>query len=187
MYSLGLDQEKHLTQTPHVDIGSNAPSLREAWPHMDDGTTPDRPVSDRASSTARSKKKRRGLGRLWKIITGAPSKTHERPYAERRPAHEDEDEPLAPPPPLSYLVNRGSAQSERSMNMMGQGRHVSMPSLTYKLKRAAASPLKLGSERRGRHRQLPERSEQLTTLPDGGAFSVSGQQRRRARGRRIRG
>ena len=91
-----------------------------------------RPSLTRASSDANIKKKKRhGLGRLWKIITGSPSKTHELAGVDLGPPHvEEEDLPLAPPPPLSYLVNRGSTQSERSVNMVGQGRHVSMPSLT---------------------------------------------------------
>lgn len=127
--SLGLDQDKHFAQTPHVDIGSNAPSLREAWPRMEDGMR-ERTSSDRASST-HVKKKKRGLGRLWKIFTGVPNKPHVLPGMNGGPLREEEfeDFPLAPPPPLSYLVDR-YPQSERSMNMMGQGRHVSMPSLT---------------------------------------------------------
>lgn len=125
-----MDQDKHFAQTPHVDIGSNAPSLREAWPRMED-SIPERRSSDRASLSPLVKKKKRGLGRLWKVITGGPNKTHVLQGGNDPPREEEyEDLPLAPPPPLSYLVNRHSSQSDRSINMMGQGRHVSMPSLT---------------------------------------------------------
>jgi hypothetical protein len=98
---------------------------------MEDGTL-GRPSLDRGPSSTHVKtKKRRGLGRLWKIITGAPNKKRELPDMDYcPPGEEEEDLPLAPPPPLSYLVNRGSSQSERSMSMMGKGQHASMPSLT---------------------------------------------------------
>ncbi|KAF8573527.1 hypothetical protein K439DRAFT_1642931 [Ramaria rubella] len=125
---IGLDQEKYLSHTPHVDLGSNAPSLREAWPRIEDGGASDRPAATSSSTTVK-KKKRRAISKLWKIITGAPNKELNRVVPDPRPPHEEEEEdlPLAPPPPLSYLVNRSSSQSERSM---GPGRHVSMPSLT---------------------------------------------------------
>jgi len=126
---LGLDQDKHFAQARQVDIGSNAPSLREKWPRNENK---ERRHPEIPSSTS-PKKKKRGIGRLWKIITGSSAKAEETAHATGRPSHEleDEDLPLAPPPPLSYLVNRSSAQSERSMNVIGSGRHVSMPSLSF--------------------------------------------------------
>ncbi|KAF8504248.1 hypothetical protein BU17DRAFT_58239 [Hysterangium stoloniferum] len=126
---LGLDQDKQFAQARQVDIGSNAPSLREKWPHDENKGR----HNVKISSPISPKKKKRGIGRLWKIITGSSAKVQETAHITGRPSHEleDEDLPLAPPPPLSYLVNRSSVQSERSMNIVGSGRHVSMPSLSF--------------------------------------------------------
>lgn len=73
-------------------------------------------------------KKRRGLSRLWglvtgtsKLETGAPPDPSQRRSFDR--VHVD-DYPLAPPPPLSYLVGRGTGDNGGSAL-----RHVSTPSL----------------------------------------------------------
>lgn len=132
---------------------------------MDDGTV-GRTSLDRTPSTTVKKKKRRGIGKLWRIITGTPTKAHDHPgVVDSRPPHQEEDDedlPLAPPPPLSYLVNRGNSQSERSMTMMSQGRHVSMPSLT--LSNGAHHP-RSNSAPSGVGVSLSSPSDQSSTLP----------------------
>ncbi|KAI0032236.1 hypothetical protein K488DRAFT_86038 [Vararia minispora EC-137] len=70
------------------------------------------------------KKKKKGLAKLWGIVTGtsksqtAPSESN----PQMRSIDREDDYPLAPPPPMSYLANRGSQRD-------GGQRHVSTPSL----------------------------------------------------------
>ena len=72
-------------------------------------------------------KKRKGLSRIWGFVTGTSKlETGAPPDKQRRSfdrVHVD-DYPLAPPPPLSYLVGRGTSDNGGSAL-----RHVSTPSL----------------------------------------------------------
>ncbi|KAF8274444.1 hypothetical protein EI94DRAFT_1794235 [Lactarius quietus] len=73
-------------------------------------------------------KKKKGLAKIWRLVTGSsknddasvPNVSHARSLDR---AHDD-DYPLAPPPPLSYLVSRGTGD-----NGGAALRHVSTPSL----------------------------------------------------------
>ena len=74
-------------------------------------------------------KKKKGLAKIWRLVTGSsksdvaaslPNLSHVRSLDR---AHDD-DYPLAPPPPLSYLVSRGTGD-----NGGPALRHVSTPSL----------------------------------------------------------
>lgn len=109
-FSVALQREEsYLAAHPQaVDIGSNAPTLRlsETWQNEPAQPEP---------SEARTSKKSKGLKKIWKIVTGTSSKSvaHVNPTTERQ----IDDGPLAPPPPLSYLVNGSRA------------RHISTPSL----------------------------------------------------------
>ncbi|KAF9474233.1 hypothetical protein BDN70DRAFT_885073 [Pholiota conissans] len=67
----------------------------------------------------KTKKKKGGLAKIWRVITGK-NEDHNRDSTRRLEGNED-DLPLAPPPPLSYLVNRGPGE--------GGMRHASTPSL----------------------------------------------------------
>ncbi|KAJ7901828.1 hypothetical protein B0H14DRAFT_2668619 [Mycena olivaceomarginata] len=99
-----------------IDVGTARRS--QLWPTMEPETTyADQTVQDKP------KKKKKGLAKIWGMVTGSsktqnasgsrePSQSFERTY---------DDVPLAPPPPLSYLVNRGRASEG--------GRHSSTPSL----------------------------------------------------------
>ncbi|KAG6830165.1 hypothetical protein H0H92_001894 [Tricholoma furcatifolium] len=74
------------------------------------------------------KKKKKGLAKIWGIVTGSKKQSG----AVRRDAAQsldktDDDSPLAPPPPLSYLVNRGP--SELRPAGRGPGSNPSLPSL----------------------------------------------------------
>ncbi|THH07989.1 hypothetical protein EW145_g3017 [Phellinidium pouzarii] len=124
---LALDREKqsmHMRPTT-VDLGSNAPSIRPSgqWPRrasmsMDRMGTPtegDRP------------KKKKGLAKIWGIVTGHRSaKTGILTRGESHSVDRSEDDmPLAPPPPLSYLVNRTS----RERTMSTATHRTSMPSV----------------------------------------------------------
>ncbi|EIN12008.1 hypothetical protein PUNSTDRAFT_50784 [Punctularia strigosozonata HHB-11173 SS5] len=79
--------------------------------------------AERAASMAKEAekqaKKKKGLAKFWRIVTGS-YKSKPSPNQARSLEKPEDDLPLAPPPPLSYLVDRGS----------GDHRHVSsMPSL----------------------------------------------------------
>lgn len=99
---------------PSVVVNGDAQQL--PWPR--------RSVSDNLLSTPmdavpdKSTKKRKGLAKLWKIVTGQGTHHKNRSKGseaiqqmqEIQPIPRSEDDfPLAPPPPLSYLVNRSSA------------------------------------------------------------------------------
>jgi hypothetical protein len=90
-------------------------------------------------------KKRKSLAKIWRLVTGSPKNTSapvpnlsQTRSLDR--AHDD-DYPLAPPPPLSYLVSRGTGDNASSAL-----RHVSTPSLpssvspNYPLSSAGMSP-----------------------------------------------
>lgn len=63
-------------------------------------------VNDKASTT-KTKKKAKGLGKLWRLMTGQgkDSESAKSQAPKFAPLEEDLSQPLAPPPPISYLVN----------------------------------------------------------------------------------
>lgn len=71
----------------------------------------------------KSKKKKGGLAKIWRIVTGKNDDARRRDSANQA-NHNEDDLPLAPPPPLSYLVSRGPADLHSS-----GARHASTPSL----------------------------------------------------------
>jgi hypothetical protein len=73
-------------------------------------------------------KKRKSLAKIWRLVTGT-SKSTSAPLPDLSKTRSldrphDDDYPLAPPPPLSYLVSRGTGDNTNSAL-----RHVSTPSL----------------------------------------------------------
>ncbi|KAI9463562.1 hypothetical protein BJY52DRAFT_1115298 [Lactarius psammicola] len=91
-------------------------------------------------------KKKKGLAKIWRLVTGSSRNdvdntlTNVSHVRSLDRAHDD-DYPLAPPPPLSYLVSRGTGDNGGSAL-----RHVSTPSLpssaspNYPLSSAGMSP-----------------------------------------------
>jgi hypothetical protein len=74
-------------------------------------------------------KKRKGLAKIWQLVTGTPKGSAETPppgASQTRSLDRvhDDDDPLTPPPPLSYLVSRGTGDNAGSAL-----RHVSTHSL----------------------------------------------------------
>ncbi|KAG9090686.1 hypothetical protein FRC06_000922, partial [Ceratobasidium sp. 370] len=90
---LVLDQEKQAHRMPY-DQMSLAPSVATGA----DGT-----IHADQRSVHEKKKKAKGLTKIWKIVTGTATKDKHAAVQEK---HQVDDEPLAPPPPLSYLVAR---------------------------------------------------------------------------------
>ncbi|KAE9411522.1 hypothetical protein BT96DRAFT_870234 [Gymnopus androsaceus JB14] len=104
-----------MVQSP-VEIGSSRKS--QIWP-----TAELAPVTSRQS--VEKPKKKKGLAKIWHLVTRSgkndASSTRESQSLDR--TEDDADYPLAPPPPISYLVSRGSPGDR-----MG-ARHASTPSL----------------------------------------------------------
>ncbi|KAJ7703200.1 hypothetical protein B0H17DRAFT_94477 [Mycena rosella] len=96
-----------------VDL--NTARRSQLWPAMDQEAQGTQTVQDQP------KKKKKGFAKIWGIVTGSSKQQN----ASREPSQSyertEDDGPLAPPPPLSYLVNRGRASDG--------GRHASTPSL----------------------------------------------------------
>ncbi|KDQ21738.1 hypothetical protein BOTBODRAFT_168954 [Botryobasidium botryosum FD-172 SS1] len=117
---LALALEKNLPQLPH-ERHSVGPSMIDSWNN--------KPVveSEKAKSDG---KKKKGLRKFWNKLTGNNKDTKEREVTEaetqpRSNFEEDIHGPLAPPPPMNFLVNR-STSSERSV---AHNRQTSTPSL----------------------------------------------------------
>ncbi|KAF6760339.1 hypothetical protein DFP72DRAFT_103401 [Ephemerocybe angulata] len=93
-----------------VSNNPNSSRLSSFWSSGD-------PQSDLVAEE-KAKKKKSGLIKWWRAVTGS-----NKPDAQNRNRAAEDDMPLAPPPPLSYLVNRGSAEGPNA-----NGRHASSPS-----------------------------------------------------------
>lgn len=74
-----------------------------------------------ADEKTKQKKKKKGLFKIWKLVKGSSVKDNPRIVSGDR---HDDFPPLAPPPPLSYLVERGPGE-----HLNNGGRHASTPSL----------------------------------------------------------
>ncbi|KDQ57623.1 hypothetical protein JAAARDRAFT_69719 [Jaapia argillacea MUCL 33604] len=134
---VALQREQQARQMyPAVDIGSSSQILRtsQIWPT--DATQYPHPEK---AEPLKAKKKKKGLARIWRIVTGARSDTHlpsgtQQQYVEKA----DDDLPLAPPPPLSYLVDRrrSGITGDPALASLRQ----SMPSLSSSPSYALSSP-----------------------------------------------
>ncbi|KAJ3735684.1 hypothetical protein DFJ43DRAFT_1144003 [Lentinula guzmanii] len=104
-----------LVQSP-VDAASGL--HRQTWPGTELA-----PIISRQSDEKPKKKK--GLAKIWRFVTrsGKNESSSARGSQSLDRTEDDTDYPLAPPPPLSYLVNRGNPGDR-----MGP-RHASTPSL----------------------------------------------------------
>ncbi|KAI0821632.1 hypothetical protein BC628DRAFT_1412777 [Trametes gibbosa] len=111
--ALQQEQSYFAAHPSAVELASNTPTVRasQSWPRAQTSTEP-------AASTAPTKKKN-GLKKIWKLVTGSSKTATKGPSQSKSVDRHDDDAPLAPPPPLSYLVDREGAGR----------RHVSTPSL----------------------------------------------------------
>ncbi|KAF8629662.1 hypothetical protein AX17_005601 [Amanita inopinata Kibby_2008] len=96
----------------------NTPRRSQIWPSMETEVLP-------VISSDKSEKKKNGLARIWQLVTGSGKNN----LQENRDAwcsrdRVEDDLPLAPPPPLSYLVDRGNTEM-----LVANGRQASTPSL----------------------------------------------------------
>ncbi|KAG1816107.1 uncharacterized protein BJ212DRAFT_212141 [Suillus subaureus] len=101
------------------------PRHSQLWPPVEPQESFDMPVDEKD----KSKKKRKGLAKIWKLVRGnkedLQNHASSRDLARSQDTERNEDDlPLAPPPPLSYLVDRGPGE-----HLGSSGRLVSTPSL----------------------------------------------------------
>jgi len=143
--SLALDQERrqqrNLETRSQFDLPSSFSvpnSPRQGRPRTADVTLPFS-VATRSLSpdSAKGKKKKKGLGKLWKMMRGSKDEGRGVPngYAPGQPQQQRPEEdltaPLVPPPSLGYLVHRGGG---------GQQRQVSTSSLSGSHPRSGSQP-----------------------------------------------
>ncbi|KAF9531617.1 hypothetical protein CPB83DRAFT_761068 [Crepidotus variabilis] len=101
-------------------IDLNTPRRSQIWPPVDlEG-----PNTSQILADDKSKKKKGGLAKIWRIVTG---KTIDQTKNVAAYQGQEDDLPLAPPPPLSYLVDRKPPTNDFSGN--GGMRQTSSPSL----------------------------------------------------------
>ena len=111
--SLALDREKQQMSLPLTADVPPAQRLSDQWPRRSQSTGPEGKCSPDAVDRP---KKKKGFAKIWKIVTGKNTKEDALRGREIQPIERSEDDlPLAPPPPLSYLVNRSSTR-ERAMS-----------------------------------------------------------------------
>jgi len=118
---LALHREQQYQQLANlhpdtVDVSSNAPTLR-----LGDGYPIAAKPEQGLPTDVQANKKRKGLLKFWKLVTGQLDKRDTqliKRTQSRSLDRAEDDAPLAPPPPLSYLVDQGISR-----------RHLSTPSL----------------------------------------------------------
>ncbi|CUA66900.1 hypothetical protein RSOLAG22IIIB_00350 [Rhizoctonia solani] len=120
---LVLDQEKQGTRMPYDQM-----SLAPSYATGADGTI--------HADQPEKKKKHKGLTKIWKIVTGSATKDKHAPVHEK---HQLDDEPLAPPPPLSYLVSRQGGERGGAGGARDLDRRASTPTSSSR-SAAAMSP-----------------------------------------------
>ncbi|KAI0266775.1 hypothetical protein BC834DRAFT_969293 [Gloeopeniophorella convolvens] len=127
------------------------------------------------TKTEEKPKKKKGLAKIWRLMTGSQkhgtsSVSTDVSRTRSLDREHDDDYPLAPPPPLSYLVSRGTGEHGGPAL-----RHVSTPSLpsssspNYAFSSAGVSPPTapsslLPSPTSSRPVVIPEMSESRKTL-----------------------
>ncbi|GLB37079.1 hypothetical protein LshimejAT787_0401300 [Lyophyllum shimeji] len=125
---LALQREGNRVASP--DLGAARRS--QIWP-------PDQPEAGETHVEENPKKKKKGLAKIWGIVTGSNKQAT---AAHRDPSQSldrtDDDLPLAPPPPLSYLVNRGSSDLRSASGRLGSS--PSLPSLASPKLAGSTSP-----------------------------------------------
>lgn len=89
-------------------------------------------------SVVEKKKKAKGLTKIWKIVTGSNTATKGEKHAVHE-KHNVDDEPLAPPPPLSYLVARQGG--ERAGGSSGNSREMDRRASTPTSSGRSAAPM----------------------------------------------
>ncbi|KAG6832031.1 hypothetical protein H0H87_003012 [Tephrocybe sp. NHM501043] len=124
---LALDRETHQYGSLPVEASARRSQI---WP-------PEQAERSETMIDVNPKKKKKGLAKIWGIVIG--SGKHDTAGREAAQSLNDDDTPLAPPPPLSYLVNRGPSEMRAPSS-----RHGSNPSLPSLLPHKMGGPTSPG-------------------------------------------
>ncbi|KAJ4483432.1 hypothetical protein J3R30DRAFT_3448440 [Lentinula aciculospora] len=100
---VALQREGNRAQMIQSPVDVTLGMHRQTWP-----STELAPIMSRQSEEKPKKKK--GFAKIWRIVTryGKNESSSARESQSLECTEDDADYPLAPPPPLSYLVNRGN-------------------------------------------------------------------------------
>lgn len=143
--SLALDQERRQQQNLETLSQINLPSSfsvphspRQGRPRTADAATlPFNGARSLSPNSAKGKKKKRGLGRLWQALRGSKDEGRGVPngYTPEMQLRQYEDisAPLVPPPSLPFLLNQRGGGG-------GQQRQLSTPSLSGNHPRSVSQP-----------------------------------------------
>ncbi|KAL0955895.1 hypothetical protein HGRIS_002092 [Hohenbuehelia grisea] len=122
-------------------IDLNTPTRRsQIWPPV-----AEYPEQKEEHPVEKPKKKKNGLAKIWRLVTG--SGKHDTPHADSIKSSGDrteDDAPLAPPPPLSYLVDRTPGEALSGSMSSPSTRHMSTPSLAPVSPKMPGVPLSPG-------------------------------------------
>lgn len=119
-YSVALQREAYGAHHTASPIDLNTPRRSQIWPPAELGDI----SQSQITNEAKTKKKKGGLAKIWRIVTGSGKGEATPQGVLQKTEGNDDDLPLAPPPPLSYLVDRGTTDLHS-----GGLRHASTPSL----------------------------------------------------------
>lgn len=120
--SVALQREAHAQHLAQPTTELHIPRRSRIWATSDIDAAPS---THDTQSDDKPKKKKKPFAKIWRIVTG--SGKHDGTISQEASQsleRTDDDLPLAPPPPLSYLVDRGPNELRPV-----SGRHASTPSL----------------------------------------------------------
>ncbi|KAF8070156.1 hypothetical protein FPV67DRAFT_1668035 [Lyophyllum atratum] len=132
-----IDMHLALQREGHPQHRGNSPDLGSA--RRSQLWLSGHPEPSETQAEENPKKKKKGLAKIWGMVTGSSRNANAtRSDASQSLDRTEDDLPLAPPPPLSYLVDRGPSDLRSA-----SGRHgstPSLPSLTSPKLASSASP-----------------------------------------------
>jgi hypothetical protein len=104
---VALQREAQNLHTSHLP-----PRRSQLWSPIEVDSEPQETLVEEPTP---KKKKKKGLAKIWKIVTGSSKQdsAQARDVQRAHDRHED-DYPLAPPPPISYLLNRSPGDLHNS-------------------------------------------------------------------------
>ncbi|KAF4598639.1 hypothetical protein EYR38_007045 [Pleurotus pulmonarius] len=129
--ALAREDQRHPYAPSPIDL--NTPTRRShIWP------TTEADPSLQPMLDEKPKKKKTGLAKIWRIVTGSNKHDSSRSRGVLPTDRQDDDTPLAPPPPLSYLVDRAPGDAVAVGSGTGS-KQTSTPSL-----QSSTSPRMMG-------------------------------------------
>ncbi|KAF5355034.1 hypothetical protein D9756_005267 [Leucocoprinus leucothites] len=122
--ALQRENSKTMRYNSGSPVDLNSPRRSQIWPPAEPESL-DASTLPASKAKSESSKKTKVFTKFWRKVTGHKNDNTSNPDDQRSREKLEDDMPLAPPPPLSYLVDRGSPE----MGMTG-GRPTSTTSIT---------------------------------------------------------